>query len=64
MNRYFFYNFILVSFINLMLYVPHILIQLRYSGAVSSMLVGIVIGSILVYMYYERIGPLSGERAA
>lgn len=61
MNRYFFYNFILVSFINLMLYVPHILVQFRYNGAVSSMLVGIVIGSILVFMYSSALARYPGK---
>ncbi|WP_156889662.1 hypothetical protein [Paenibacillus harenae] len=48
MNRYFFYNFIFVSFINLRLYVPHILITFRYAGAVSSLIAGAVSGAILV----------------
>lgn len=61
MNRYFFYNFILVSFINLMLFVPHILVKYRYSGAVSSMLVGIVIGTILVYMYSSAFARYPGK---
>ncbi|WP_339207814.1 GerAB/ArcD/ProY family transporter [Paenibacillus sp. FSL K6-3182] len=61
MNRYFYYNFVLVSFINLLLYVPHILIQYRYTGAVSSILVGIVIGTILVYMYTSAMARYPGK---
>ncbi|MGO4185706.1 GerAB/ArcD/ProY family transporter [Paenibacillus sp. MCAF9] len=61
MNRYFYYNFILVSFINLLLYVPHILIQYRYTGAVSSIVVGIVIGTILVYMYTSAMARYPGK---
>ncbi|WP_169087046.1 GerAB/ArcD/ProY family transporter [Paenibacillus sp. PL91] len=60
MNRYVFYNFILVSFINLMLFVPHILIKARYNGAVSSILVGIVIGTVLVYMYTSALARYPG----
>ncbi|OBZ12384.1 GerAB/ArcD/ProY family transporter [Bacillus sp. FJAT-26390] len=61
MNRYVFYNFILVSFINLMLFVPHILIQARYNGAVASIPVGIVIGTILVYMYTSAMARFPGK---
>ncbi|MDQ8738565.1 GerAB/ArcD/ProY family transporter [Paenibacillus sp. LHD-38] len=61
MNRYVFYNFILVSFINLMLYVPHILINFRYTGAVSSMLIGIVVGTVLVYMYTSAMARFPGK---
>jgi len=61
MNRYFYYNFILVSFINLLLYVPNILIQYRYTGAVSSIVIGIVIGTILVYMYTSAMARYPGK---
>ncbi|WP_138752441.1 GerAB/ArcD/ProY family transporter [Paenibacillus sinopodophylli] len=61
MNRYVFYNFILVSFMNLMLYVPHILIDYRFTGAVSSILIGIVIGSILVYLYTSAMARFPGK---
>ncbi|CAM4189915.1 hypothetical protein FHS16_000159 [Paenibacillus endophyticus] len=61
MNRYVFYNFMLVSFINLMLYVPHILIQYRYTGAVSSIVIGILIGTILVYLYTSAMARFPGK---
>lgn len=61
MNRYFFYNFILVSFINLMLYVPHILISDRYKGAVMSLIIGAVIGTILLYMYTSTLARYPGK---
>lgn len=61
MNRYFFYNFILVSFINLMLYVPHILIADRYEGAVQSLVIGAVIGTILLYLYTSALARYPGK---
>ncbi|MCA0755315.1 GerAB/ArcD/ProY family transporter [Paenibacillus sp. N4] len=61
MNRYVFYNFILVSFINLMLYVPHILIQYRYTGAVSSIAAGSVIGTVLLYLYTSALARYPGK---
>lgn len=61
MNRYFFYNFILVSLINLMLYIPHILIRYRYTGSVSSIAIGAVIGCILIYLYTFAIAKYPGK---
>lgn len=60
MNRYFFYHFFMVSFMNLMLYVPYILIQYRYTGAVSSILVAVVIGSTLAYTYTSALSYFPG----
>ncbi len=60
MNRYIIYNFMLMSFINLMMYVPHILVERRYSGAVSSILVGTAIGTLLVYLYTSAIARYPG----
>ncbi|CAH1222580.1 hypothetical protein PAECIP111893_04867 [Paenibacillus plantiphilus] len=51
MNRYFYYNVFLGSMLNLMLYVPHILIKYRYNGAISSMLVAVAIGTGLAYLF-------------
>ncbi|OMF23096.1 hypothetical protein BK133_24980 [Paenibacillus sp. FSL H8-0548] len=61
MNRYVFYPFIMVSFINLLLFVPYILIQARFSGAVTSMIVGSVIGTIFVYMYTGALARFPGK---
>ncbi|MFF2887196.1 GerAB/ArcD/ProY family transporter [Paenibacillus sp. NPDC057967] len=60
MNRYFFYNFMLVSLMNLMLFVPHILVKNRYSGGVSSLLVAPVIGAILIYMFTNAMTRYPG----
>lgn len=60
MTRYFFYNFFLTSFVNLMLYVPHILIEHRYTGAVSSMLISGVIGTLLTYAYTAALSHFPG----
>ncbi len=47
MNRYFYYHILYVGMINVMLFVPHILIKERFEGAVSGILASILIGSVL-----------------
>lgn len=44
-----------------MLYVPHILIQFRYTGAVSSLFVSSALGTILVYMYSSAMARYPGK---
>ncbi|MFC5651519.1 GerAB/ArcD/ProY family transporter [Paenibacillus solisilvae] len=61
MNRYFYYNVFLVSLLNLMLFVPHILLRFRYDGAVSSMGVAIVIGSSLALMFTKVMKSFPGK---
>ncbi|RJX41466.1 hypothetical protein D3P09_05695 [Paenibacillus pinisoli] len=60
MNRYFFYNFMLVSLMNLMLFVPHILVKNRYSGGVSALIAAPVIGAILMYMFTSAMARYPG----
>lgn len=61
MNRYFFYNFLLVGLMNLMLFVPHILIENRFNGAVASLVVAPVIGGTLIYMYTGALKRYPGK---
>lgn len=61
MNRYFYYNVILVSLLNLMLFVPHILLRFRYDGAVSSMGVAVLIGSTLAIMFTYVMKAFPGK---
>ncbi|MFD0588339.1 hypothetical protein ACFQZE_10025 [Paenibacillus sp. GCM10027627] len=60
MNRYFFYNFIIVSIINLMLYVPHHLVEYRFDGAVASLLIAPIIGGVLIYMFTSAMARYPG----
>lgn len=45
MNRYFYYHIIYVGMMNVMLFVPHILVRDRFNGALPGMLIAIVVGS-------------------
>ncbi|MCR8630190.1 spore germination protein [Paenibacillus radicis (ex Xue et al. 2023)] len=51
LSRYFFYALILTMMINSILYVPRILINERYEGALMSLILGTLIGSILLYIF-------------
>ncbi|MBB6633861.1 GerAB/ArcD/ProY family transporter [Cohnella thailandensis] len=57
MYRYFYYHVFYIGMMNVMLFVPHILIKHRFDGAVSGILAGIVIGTVLtvgtVYCYRQ-----------
>ncbi|QMV43771.1 hypothetical protein [Cohnella cholangitidis] len=50
MARYFYYHVIYVGMINIMLFVPWILEQHRFNGAVSAMAVAIAVGTVLTYV--------------
>ncbi|QJD81749.1 hypothetical protein [Cohnella herbarum] len=50
MARYFYYHVLYVGMINIMLFVPSILEQHRFNGAVSAMAIAIVVGTILAYV--------------
>lgn len=55
MNRYFYYNYLTVSFANLLVFVPYVLIQNRYNGTVLAIPIGFVIGIILLYLFTKTI---------
>ncbi|MGU3473063.1 hypothetical protein ACLBWT_18195 [Paenibacillus sp. D51F] len=60
MNRYFYYSFIMVAMLNLMLFVPAVLIKDRMSGAVSSLIVAIVIGTLIAYASTSALARFPG----
>lgn len=60
MNRYFYYSFVMVAMLNLMLFVPAVLIEQRMTGAVSSMLVAIVLGTLTGYAATAALGRYPG----
>lgn len=47
MSRYTYYHVLYVGMINIMMFVPHLLIRDRFNGAVSGMLIAAAIGSAL-----------------
>ncbi|GGD73973.1 GerAB/ArcD/ProY family transporter [Paenibacillus nasutitermitis] len=61
MNRYFYYNVFLVSLLNLMLFIPHILINYRYNGAVSSMIIAPFIGTGLAFLFIRVMHKFPGK---
>jgi len=61
MNRYVVYNFIMVSLLNLMLFVPSILFQYRYNGAVSSLITASLIGSLSGIVYVHAMSKFPGK---
>ncbi|ANA79895.1 hypothetical protein C7121_07970 [Paenibacillus glucanolyticus] len=60
-NKYFYYLFLLNATINLINYVPRILIQDRFDGALISILIAIPIGSLLLYTFTKLIQKFPGE---
>ncbi|TJY43966.1 hypothetical protein E5161_00770 [Cohnella pontilimi] len=61
MSRYFYYLFVLNMFINTIFFVPRILLAKRYDGAISSILLAIVIGSLLAFLFTSAMNRLNGQ---
>lgn len=61
MNRYFFYLFLTYALINIMLFVPHILVEHRFTGSVAAIALSPVIGGILIYMYTSAMARFPGK---
>ena len=55
MNRYLFYIVLLNMIVNVIIFVPKILIQYRYEGAVMGVIIAIPIGVALNYVYSTTI---------
>ncbi|RXZ84642.1 hypothetical protein EBB07_01080 [Paenibacillaceae bacterium] len=60
MNRHFYFSFILFSMLNLILFVPSTLIAHRYDGAVSSIVVSVIVGTLLAYLYTSTFEKFPG----
>ena len=61
MNRYFYYLIILNMLVNVFLYVPNILLQERFDGAVMGILLGFVIGCTLLFTFTASINKFAGS---
>ncbi|MFC4102774.1 hypothetical protein [Paenibacillus xanthanilyticus] len=61
MSRYFYYHIVLVALLNLMLFVPHILIRYRFSGALTSMAISVVVGTGLCLMFTSIMCKYPGQ---
>lgn len=51
LNRYFLYLVLLNMFVNVIIFVPKILIEYRYEGAVMGVVIAVPIGMALTYLY-------------
>ncbi|OOC63858.1 GerAB/ArcD/ProY family transporter [Paenibacillus ihbetae] len=60
-NKYFYYLFLLNASINLINYVPRILIQDRFGGVLMSMLIAVPVGSLLMYVFSKLLQRFPGE---
>lgn len=61
MNRYFYYGFLYVALINIMLFVPNILLQNRFTGSISSMALAIPAGTLLALVFSSSIAKFPGK---
>ena len=61
MTRYFFYIATLSILINAILFVPRILIDERYDGAILSMMLGPIIGGTLMYLFTSSMLKFRGQ---
>ncbi|QOR67201.1 GerAB/ArcD/ProY family transporter [Cytobacillus suaedae] len=61
MNRYFYYLIILNMMVNVFLYVPNILLQERFEGAVMGIFLGLLIGCILLFTFTASINKFVGS---
>lgn len=60
-SRYFYCLFLMNSLTNIINFVPRELIDKRYSGALSSILIGSLIGTLLVYLFTTVITKFPGK---
>ncbi|MDQ1913811.1 GerAB/ArcD/ProY family transporter [Paenibacillus sp. GD4] len=58
MNRYFYYLVLLNMLTNVISYVPQTLIEYRFSGTLSSMLISVPIGTLLMYTLMKSLAHL------
>ncbi|QHT60142.1 GerAB/ArcD/ProY family transporter [Paenibacillus lycopersici] len=61
MNRYFYYNVIFISFLNLALFVPHTLIEYRYTGAITSMACATAVGTVMAVLFMHVMKAFPGK---
>lgn len=61
MNKYFYYNYFIVAFANLLVFVPYVIIQHRYNGAAIAIGLGFIIGTILLYLFIRASQKFPGK---
>ncbi|MDR7316467.1 GerAB/ArcD/ProY family transporter [Brevibacillus nitrificans] len=61
LSRYFFYFVTLSILINAILFVPRILMDERYEGAILSMIIGSIIGGVCMYIFTSAMMRFRGK---
>ncbi len=61
MSRYFFYLYLICMFINTIFFVPRLLLEQRFNGAVMAMVVAVVLGSVFAILFLKAIGKFPGQ---
>jgi hypothetical protein len=61
LSRYFYYLFMLGMLINTIFFVPRILLMERYDGAVSSIILSILIGTVLSFIFTWAMNRRHGQ---
>jgi hypothetical protein len=61
-NRYVYYSLLINMVVNVMMYVPHILIEQEFDGAMSSILLAIPVGILMMVLFTKTMQQFPKER--
>lgn len=61
MSRYFFYLYLVCMIINTIFFIPRLLLEERFNGAVMAMIVAVVLGSTYAILFTKAMGKFPGE---
>ncbi|WP_123040312.1 GerAB/ArcD/ProY family transporter [Cohnella candidum] len=61
MSRYFFYLFLMCMFINTIFFVPRLLMNERFDGAIMSVILAVIIGSTSAILFTKAMRKFPGE---
>jgi spore germination protein KB len=61
MNRYWFYLILENMLVNVIVFIPHMLIEQRFDGMVQSILWGIPIGVAFIYLFMKSLSKFPGK---
>lgn len=61
MSRYFYYPIIVCMLINTIIYVPKVLMEARFTGAITAMLIAIPLGTLLAFIFAKAMNRFPGK---
>lgn len=64
MSRYFFYIYLTCMFINTIFFIPRLLLEERFSGAIMAMMIAVVLGSAYAILFMKAIAKFPGQNIA